>query len=150
MNHQEIELEQKLLNERFVEMISNFLPLKKYAAQICIKQVSGFVEVAIENLDNPGKLMDLSTRECEITFFFSEFHSHFDWLSSADQEGMFEDFQCFLEKFLNDQILVVECYNGGQCTLGAMVENMGELPQLDASQVEIRSWSGKRDSTIIR
>lgn len=150
MNRREISLKQQELNERFREFVCSFLPIRQFSVSVDDDLTEHCVSASIVNSDHPDKVIEVSTYGCEVTFYFSDYHVHFDWLSNFDQEGEFLEFQDFLEKFLKDQILIVECYEGDRYTSGSWVEDLAGLPKFDASRTEIRSWSGRLDSTLFR
>jgi hypothetical protein len=97
----------------------------------------------------PDCTLWVSTDGDEITVGFGMFHTHFDWLSSAEPDR--DDPIGFIRDLVDDKILIEDWTKGGEWS-GSSTLGQGEEPDLTKmaadNVVTIRSWSGRFDRTI--
>lgn len=146
----EIENIQEQYNIWFAKMSEKHLPDINMRAQYKDSKDGKVIIASIRNPNNSSKEIEIATYESEITLYFGNYHCHFDSWSDSDHEEEFIEFAKFLHRLLNDEVLIIECYENEEYTMGSTIESIDEISDYDAMKIIIRSWSGNKDSEILK
>jgi len=143
-------ISQKEYNEWFKEMLSRF-PLnhkykiteESYEEELCLN-------ATIFHPNDEEKNIVISTYGKELTLSFWKHHEHHDSFEDDDHENEFIELSNYIDDIINDKVFFAVGYRGEKIAYGTASGDGTDLLDDKVDKIEIKTWSGNQDKTIIK
>ncbi len=136
-------------NEWFKMMLSKHPVKHEYTISSNTHEGIDYLTILITHPNDTEKNIEISTYGRELTLFFWQHHEHHDSFEDDDHEEEFVNLSAYIDDIIDDKVFFAVGYRDDKTVYGEASYEIEDMIDDDVEKVEIKSWSGTHDQTIL-